>query len=93
MLCRDAGLVVPRPFTISGNLGSERVWALTSTIDWELGQACQKAMWTRNIDIEVHNQRPDGRDGYVNILVDWNRDGVPELLLGAEDGRFYHKKR
>ena len=72
----DAGLVVPRPFTISGNLGSERVWALTSTIDWELGQACQKAIWTRNIDIEVHNQRPDGRDGYVNILVDWNRDGI-----------------
>ena len=25
--------------------------------------------------------------------VDWNDDGVPELLLGAEDGRIYHQKR
>ena len=23
--------------------------------------------------------------------VDWNRDGVPDLLVGAEDGRFYYK--
>ena len=22
-------------------------------------------------------------------VVDWNRDGVPELLVGAEDGYFY----
>ncbi len=25
--------------------------------------------------------------------VDWNHDGVPELLLGAEDGRIYHLER
>ncbi len=25
--------------------------------------------------------------------VDWNRDGVPELLLGAEDGYIYHRPR
>ena len=24
--------------------------------------------------------------------VDWNRDGVPDLLLGAEDGRLYYLK-
>ncbi|NOZ56889.1 MAG: hypothetical protein GXO73_08915, partial [Calditrichaeota bacterium] len=22
--------------------------------------------------------------------VDWNRDGVPDLLVGAEDGHFYY---
>lgn len=26
-------------------------------------------------------------------VVDWNRDGVPELLVGAEDGYFYHVQR
>jgi len=25
--------------------------------------------------------------------VDWNHDGVPELLLGAEDGRIYHQPK
>ncbi len=25
--------------------------------------------------------------------VDWNHDGIPELLLGAEDGRIYHQER
>ena len=24
--------------------------------------------------------------------VDWNRDGIPDLLAGAEDGRFYYLK-
>ena len=26
-------------------------------------------------------------------VVDWNHDGVPELLLGAEDGHFYYQPR
>ena len=25
-------------------------------------------------------------------VVDWDRDGVPDLLVGAEDGYFYYKK-
>ena len=73
---RDAGLLLPRSFTITGDLGAERIWPLTSVIDWELAQSCEMAIWGRNIDIEVHNERPDGREGYVNILVDWNRDGI-----------------
>jgi len=26
-------------------------------------------------------------------VVDWNQDGVPELLVGAEDGYLYHMQR
>ena len=26
-------------------------------------------------------------------FVDWNKDGVWEILLGAEDGHFYHFER
>jgi predicted neuraminidase len=34
--------------------------------------------------IEGHDTSP--------TTVDWNRDGVPDLLVGAEDGRFYYLK-
>ena len=23
-------------------------------------------------------------------IVDWNKDGIPDLLVGAEDGHFYY---
>jgi hypothetical protein len=23
-------------------------------------------------------------------VVDWNKDGIPDLLVGAEDGHFYY---
>ena len=26
-------------------------------------------------------------------VVDWNRNGIPDLLVGAEDGYFYHLQR
>ena len=32
--------------------------------------------------IEGHDTSP--------TTVDWNNDGVPDLLVGAEDGRFYY---
>lgn len=25
-------------------------------------------------------------------IVDWDKNGIPDLLLGAEDGFFYHLK-
>ena len=25
-------------------------------------------------------------------MVDWDRDGIQDLLIGAEDGYFYHMK-
>ena len=38
----------------------------------------------------------DTRDisGHTNspTVVDWNADGVPDLLIGAEDGRLYYKR-
>ena len=26
-------------------------------------------------------------------VVDWNKDGIPDLLIGAEDGYFYYYER
>ena len=38
-----------------------------------------------NIRLTGHDTSP--------TTVDWNKDGVPELLLGAEDGHFYYLPR
>jgi len=72
----DAGLLKPRAYTISGPVGSEDVYPLIFTGIESLGWACLTAIWGESIDIDVHNRRDDGRDGYVNLLIDWNQDGV-----------------
>ena len=36
------------------------------------------------IDLAGHTTSP--------TIVDWNRDGIPDLLIGAEDGHFYYLK-
>ncbi|MCH8042850.1 MAG: VCBS repeat-containing protein [Planctomycetes bacterium] len=41
------------------------------------------------------NGRPIAMDlqMIVPVAIDWDRDGVPELLVGAEDGFLYHQRR
>ncbi len=72
----DAGLLKPRAYSIRGKVGSEEVYSLTHSIGLlYLGNANDAPGWGVNLDIEVHNQRTDGREAYLNVLIDWNQDG------------------
>lgn len=72
----DAGLLKPRAYTIKGAAGSEGVFPLVTSIGLlYLGNANESPGWGVNLDLEVHNQRPDGREAYLNVLMDWNQDG------------------
>ncbi len=71
----DAGLLKPRAYTIKGPVGTEDVYPLIFTGLESLGNACYIAIWGTTIDIEVRNAATDGREAYVNLLMDWNHDG------------------
>ncbi|MHC4517612.1 MAG: LamG domain-containing protein [Planctomycetota bacterium] len=82
----DAGLLKPRAYTIKGPVGHEDVFPLVFTGIESLGSTCFNAMWGTNIDIEVRNRRTDGREVYVNLLVDWNQDGKWQGTVPCGDG-------
>ena len=44
-------------------------------------------------DMGLLNDRNVGGHSCTPTVVDWNRDGIPELLIGAEDGRFYYAEK
>ena len=72
----DPGLIMPESFTISS---ANTVVACPPYTGTSLGQTCQTAVWGQDIDIWVHNMMPGHDpylDAYVNVLVDWNQDGV-----------------
>ncbi len=71
----DAGLIVPDGFTIVSNAGVEYVTPCTGANGNALGTICDFAFWGADIDIEVHNNRPDQMPVYFNLLIDWNQDG------------------
>ena len=73
----DPGLSIPPAYTIQGSIGSEVV--NPCTITGSLGTICQTANWGPDIDILVHNTRPNEppyQIAYVNVLADWNQDGI-----------------
>ena len=70
----DAGLIKPRAYTIKGVPGSQTVSALTFSGLESIGNACLTATWGTTIDMQVNNK--SGRTAYVNVLFDWNHDGV-----------------
>jgi len=72
----DAGLIQPRAYTIGGTPGSQAVSALSFTGLQSIGNACLVAIWGSSIDIRVHNSRSDRQAAYVNVLFDWNHDGI-----------------
>jgi hypothetical protein len=72
----DAGLIKPRTYTIKGEPGSQTVSALTFSGLESIGNACLTASWGTTVDIEVHNTSRSV--AYVNVLFDWNHDGVWE---------------
>jgi hypothetical protein len=72
----DAGLIKPRAYTIKGTPGSQTVSALSFSGLESIGNACLTASWGTTIDINVRNSSADGRPAYVNVLFDWNHDGL-----------------
>ncbi|MHC1707083.1 MAG: GEVED domain-containing protein [Bacteroidales bacterium] len=72
----DAGLIIPGSFTITGPIGSEIVSSCPNTSAVALGNTCSPVVWGQNIDIDVTNQMPSQAVGYVNLLIDWNQDGI-----------------
>lgn len=72
----DAGLLIPDAFTIAGPLGNEQIVPCPQAGGIPLGVACTQAVWGPMIDIDVHNHMPNDTIGYVNVLIDWNQDGV-----------------
>ncbi|MGB9623976.1 MAG: GEVED domain-containing protein [Phycisphaerae bacterium] len=69
----DAGLLTPPPWTIQG---AAVVPCPNSPGGGSLGQPCQMAMWGPNIDVDVHNHMPNQTIGYVNVLMDWDQNGM-----------------
>lgn len=71
----DAGLIKPPAYTIQGPIGDEKVVPCVAGKKGALGQVCQTAQWGNHIDIEIHNHMPSGTVGYMNVLIDWDRNG------------------
>jgi len=72
----DAGLLFPDPYTIQGPLGAEVVVPCPNSAGMSLGNICQTALWGGNLDIDVHNHMPNATVGYVNVLFDWDQNGI-----------------
>jgi hypothetical protein len=70
----DAGLIMPKAYTIVGAIGSETVVPCTDG-PTKLWRTCKMGIWGANVDILVTNNLPAGATAYVNLLVDWNQDG------------------
>lgn len=82
----DAGLLTPRAYTIVTIDSVDQVAPLAFTGPESIANACLWAIWGVDLDIEVHNQRTDRRDGYVNVLFDWNHDGKWQGASQCADG-------
>jgi len=61
----DAGLIKPKPYTISGGT----VVPLAGS-GGTLDTACNYAIWGQNIDITLTGE------GFVNVLIDWDQNGA-----------------
>lgn len=71
----DAGLILPAAYTIDALLNV----VPCSDAGAPLGSICQTASWGTDIDIDIHNWMPNHPPylpGYVNVLIDWNQDGM-----------------
>ena len=71
----DAGLIIPKPFTIVSTGPSLQIVSCPNSQGTPLGYVCQTAVWGGNVDIAVTNNMPNNTIGYVNVLMDWNQDG------------------
>ncbi len=69
----DAGLTIPQPYTIAGPAGQEQVVPCSGTATF-LDTICSLVHWGTELDIQVQNN--SAADAYMNILIDWNQDGI-----------------
>lgn len=79
----DAGLMLPDAFTIVGPAGAEVVQPCPGAMGSSLGAPCEIAVWGVNVDIMVNNNLPQA---FVNVLMDWNQDGVWSGVSGGCPG-------
>lgn len=68
----DAGLLIPESYTIVNNA----VVPCPGFVGTPLGNPCTMATWAINIDIDVTNFMPNQSIGYMNVLIDFNQNGV-----------------
>ena len=89
---------------VAGRSGRRKL----SWVDWDLDGRVDLLANSRNVDFLRNMDTQDGRTvlqpmgevaarrlaGHTTspTTVDWNADGVPDLLVGAEDGFFYYMK-
>ena len=69
----DAGLIIPDPYTIDP---AWNVVPCPGGVGTALGLVGNPAVWGVDIDIDVTNFMPSSTVGYVNVLMDWNQNGV-----------------
>jgi len=69
----DEGLMFPTPLTITGPVGAEQ-YLPCGPMATSLGSTCFLAWWGQNIDIWINAGQAVG--GFINVLFDWNHDGV-----------------
>ena len=85
----DAGLLIPPSHTIKGAVGDEFYFTCAGDMFGALGSTCESVLWGSNIDIEVHNHMPTQKIAYLNMLVDWNRDGTWSGMMSCSTGTVY----
>jgi arylsulfatase A-like enzyme len=64
--------------------------ANSRSIDLYRNISTKESPWTFADPVSLDNRRLAGHTTSPTI-VDWNQDGKPELLIGAEDGRLYYQ--
>ncbi len=72
----DSGLMNPYSYTITGLAVPKVVPCPGAAGSPSLGSTCHLAVWGKDVDIWVHNTMPGMTTGFVNVLIDWNHDGV-----------------
>ncbi len=72
----DAGLLICGAFTITGMPGAESYVPCGPGLTNSIGTVCMPIIVGQHFDLIIHNTMPNGTIGYLNILFDWNRDGI-----------------
>lgn len=102
VLCDEEGQPLRLNTNVAGRSGRRKLcvgdWDGDGKLDLLVNSA--NAQWFRQVGSKdgrwlfkdmgnVDTRNIEGHDTHPT-LVDWNNDGVPDLLIGAEDGRLYY---